>query len=329
MSLPTSHLAAILPAPRQKLEIKTRATPSISLDEVLIKITATAINPIDWKFQDDFPDVLNYLHIIAQIGSDVTNFKIGDLVFFQGIINKIEFSTFQQYCQIPAALVGKTPDNLTDEQVAGGLGIQPPWSRGGEGAGKGKALLVIGGSSSVGQYAVQMARISGFERVVTNSSPAHFDALKGLGATHILDRSTATPEEYVKAVGGLEAILVLDAILIHSTRILEIDILQLLKGGDVVTLLPIYEEAIKVPNPDPEREVRTKRITGLGSLPGLRHLSEPLVKVMGGEDGWLAKGLLQPNKVEVVDGGLGGLERALERNKKGLSGVKVVIRPQD
>ncbi|KAJ5645900.1 GroES-like protein [Penicillium lividum] len=57
------------------------------------------------------------------------------------------------------------------------------------------------------------------------------------------------------------------------------------------------------------------RITGLGSLPELRHLSEPLIQALGGENGWLAKGKLQPNKVELVSGGLSALEAALERNK--------------
>lgn len=52
------------------------------------------------------------------------------------------------------------------------------------------------------------------------------------------------------------------------------------------------------------------------------------MKAMGGEDGWLAKGVLKPNKVEVIPGGLSSLEKALDRNKGGVSGVKIVIQPQ-
>lgn len=67
----------------------------------------------------------------------------------------------------------------------------------------------------------------------------------------------------------------LDAISVLETQGLGVEILQLLEGGEVVTLLPVHEDPIEVPNPDPKRSVRTERVTGLGSLPGLRYLSEP------------------------------------------------------
>jgi len=41
-----------------------------------------------------------------------------------------------------------------------------------------------------------------------------------------------------------------------------------------MTLLPISEEPIKVPHPNPQKPVERKRVTGLGLLPGLRHKSE-------------------------------------------------------
>lgn len=353
MSFPTSHNAAILRVPKSQHVIGIRATPSISSDDVLIKVTATAINPIDWKLRDEFGDFLTYPAVlgsdaageIVKVGDGVVDFVVGDRVFFQGIIGNANSSTFQQYCKMPAALVGKTPSNLSDDQVAGvslatmaaatalyaesGHGIPPPWSKGGEKVGRGKAIIILGGSSSVGQYAIQLANISGFEGIVTNSSATHFAALRSLGATVVLDRSTAAPAEYARAAGGFEVSHVLDAISTDETQVLGIDILQQLQGGDVVTLLPSMEEPIRVPHPDPQRPVQTKRVTGLGSLPELRHLSEPLMKALGGENGWLAKGMLKPNKVEVVPGGLSSLETALAKNKKGVSGIKVIIRPQE
>jgi len=264
-------------------------------------------------------------------------------VFFQGIINNIDASTFQEYCKMPAALLGKTPSNLSYEQIAGvslatmaaatalysasGHGIQPPWSHESKRVDRGRAVIILGGSSSVGQYAIQLAKISDFDAIITNSSRAHFDALQELGATAVLDRSTATSADYAARVGSLEVSLVLDTISIEQTQVLGVDILQHLKGGDVVTLLPSSMEPIKVPHPDPQRPVQTKRVTGLGWLPENKHLSEPLMKAMGGEDGWLSKGMLKPNNIEVVPGGLESLEVAFARSKSGVSGIKLIVRP--
>ncbi|KAM5348946.1 hypothetical protein ACJ41O_008769 [Fusarium nematophilum] len=120
---------------------------------------------------------------------------------------------------MPVTLVGKTPDHLIDDQVAGvslatmaaatalvaksGHGMPPPWGAGGQNAAYGKAITIRGGLSSVGQYAIQLAKISGFERIITNSSSAHFAGLRSLRAAIVLDRSTAASEDYAMAVGGL------------------------------------------------------------------------------------------------------------------------------
>ncbi|KUJ15071.1 GroES-like protein [Mollisia scopiformis] len=353
MAPPTSNNAAILRVRHGQHQIVTRATPSILSDEVLIQITATAINPVDWKLRDDFGDMLTYPAVlgsdaagnIAAVGDEVTTLSVGDRVFFQGIIGNSDASTFQQYCKMPAVLVGKTPSRISDEQAGAtslssmaaatalysdtGFAIQPPWTEGGEQSGQGKAIIILGGSSSVGQYAIQLARISGFQRIITNSSKSHFAALQRLGATEVLDRSSATPADYAAATHGLEATHVLDAISIETTTLLAIDILQQLKGGDVVTLLPKMQQPIKPPHPDPQRPVHTKRVVGLGSLPENRHISEPLMNALGGDDGWLAKGIFVPINVEIVTGGLAALEMALAKNKKGVSGVKIVIRPHE
>ena len=48
-----------------------------------------------------------------------------------------------------------------------GLGLAAPWDN--KNAGKGKAIVILGGSSSVGQYTVQLARLSGYSKIVTNT----------------------------------------------------------------------------------------------------------------------------------------------------------------
>ena len=124
---------------------------SLDADEVAIKIIAKAINPVDWKMRDRPGIVQSWPAIagsdaageIAALGSAVTGFEVGERVFFLGRVGKIDYSTFQQYCKMPAVLVSKTPSNISDEQAAGiqlatvatvtafydvsGQRLAPPW----------------------------------------------------------------------------------------------------------------------------------------------------------------------------------------------------------
>lgn len=328
-------------------------------NELGIKITATAINPVDYKMRDydvflkEYPAVLgsDAAGVVAAVGSDVKEFQVGDRVFFQGIIGNYEASTFQQYCKMPAELVSKTPDNISDEEASGimlatvavvtafyaeqGHGMTPPWEKGGQDVGKGKSILIIGGSSSVGQYAIQMARLSGYDRIVTNASPNNHDFLKSIGAHVVLDRSESTPDTFFEALGGLPLDFVFDAISAPATQKVAVQTLRKAQvpGSDLVTVHVVVPE-----HPDPEAKalgqsaeprIDIKQILGLGSSPTLRPLTEPLAKHLGGPNGYIAKGLFTPNRPQVVSGGLASIEEALALNKKGVSGRKVVIRPHE
>ncbi|EHA19745.1 hypothetical protein CBS147343_2976 [Aspergillus niger] len=355
MSLPDTYLAATVPTPQSPHTLTTHPVPTPNANEVLIKITATAVNPVDWKMRDynffltEYPAVLgsDASGTIAAVGPNVTTFTPGDRVFFQGIIGNYAASTFQQYCVMPAELVSRTPSNISDEQAAGislasvavvtgmydstGHGIAPaPWAEGGDAAGKGKAIAILGGASSVGQYAIQFARLSGFTKIITNASVVHREYLQGLGAHVVLDRKIAKAEDFVAAAGEVPIRYVYDAISMKETQVLGVEIAKASKGAAkaVVTVLGAEKEAAEL-GKEGEHQVEVRQILGIGASPKLRHVSEPMVKALGGEDGWIAKGLFVPNRVRVVPGGLGAVEEALKTNKEGVSGEKVVFRPNE
>lgn len=314
---------------------------------------------MDWKIQAGgfplpVPTILgsDAAGKVAAVGSDVKNVKVGDRVFFQGKIGDVNKSTFQQYCIIPEKLVGKTPNSISDDEAGGlslaaiasvtqlyydgGLGFSPaPWEKGGDKTGEGKAVLILGGSSSVGQYSIQLARLSGFSTIITNSSAAHIDNLKKLGATHVLDRKTAKVDDYVKALGGKPLEGIADSISEKETQMLAVEIYKAAnaaapKQGSsrIALVLGTDDEAAKA-GEALSPKVELPRIMGMGHSPDLRHLSEPYYAAVGGENGWNATGKYFPNKVEVTQGGLNGLQEALDKNRKGVSGVKVVIRPTE
>lgn len=354
MSLPTTFKSALITGKAASPKVEDRSLAPLASGEVAIKITATAINPVDWKIVDSglfiqqWPTVLgsDAAGEVVALGPDASRFKVGDRVFFQGIIGNIDASTFQQYCKMPETLLSKSPSNLSDDQAAGiflatfagvtafydksGQGLKAPWDEGGDQVGKGKSVIILGGSSSVGQYAIQLARLSGFERIVTNASPTHHEHLKALGAHVVLDRTTASVEDYVTATQQLPLELVFDTISVPATQKLGVQILQANKTeGSRVVIVNFVDSEARDLGQSKEPNVAVQNVLGLGSAPNLRYLSEPLAKQLGGEDGWVAKGLFVPNRAVVVPGGLASLAEALEKNKRGVSGEKVVIRPQE
>ncbi|KAM0433869.1 hypothetical protein ACHAPT_003812 [Fusarium lateritium] len=354
MSLPTTFKAATVAGKGEKHVTSERSLSPLNSGEVAIKITATAINPVDWKIRDygafvkEWPTVLgsDAAGEVVALGPDTSRLSVGDRVFFQGILGNIESTTFQQYCKMPEALLVKTPESISDDQAASiqlttvaavtafydktGQGLPAPWDEGGEAAGEGKAVVILGGSSSVGQYATQLARLSGFERIVTNASPAHHEYLTTLGAHAVLDRTNTSLEDYVSTIGDYPLEFVFDTIGARVTQKLGVKILQAKKveGSRVVTVNQADSEAKEL-GQSKEPKVDVQGVLGFGSSPTLRYLSEPLAEHLGGEDGWIAKGLFAPNRVTVVPGGLDNIEEALAKNKRGVSGEKIVIRPWD
>jgi NADPH:quinone reductase-like Zn-dependent oxidoreductase len=174
---------------------------------------------------------------------------------------------------------------------------------------------------------IQLARLSGYERIITNASLTHEERLKSHGAHVVLDRKKAGAQDFISALNGLPLDSVFDGISLGETQKLGVEILQNAGSkSSVITVLAADSEAQSLGS-SKEPKVDVRQILGLGSKPELRYLSEPLMKKLGGEDGWLASGQFVPNRTVVVDGGLDKIDEALDKNKAGVSGEKVVIRP--
>ncbi|CBQ68123.1 related to Zinc-binding oxidoreductase [Sporisorium reilianum SRZ2] len=354
MSLPSTFKAAVIPEAGAQHKVVDRSLAPLADDEIAVKVTATSINPVDWKIRDyrvfitEYPAVLgsDAAGEVVAVGSAVTTHSVGERVFFQGIIGKYDSSTFQQYTKIPAALAAKTPSKTSDEQaatfwVAGfaaatglyhstGLSLAAPWDAAGSSAGKGKTAIILGGSSSVGQYAIQFARLSGFDHIITTSSASHADHLKQLGATLVLDRSAATsPADFTSHIPAGSAEWVYDSISSPATQLLAVQLLQHLNGGKVILVTPADEKATAQAKSDGKPQVELKNILGLGSHPAYRYVSEKLAAHLGGDDGYVAQGKIVLNRTQVIEGGLENIEQALKANKEGVSGVKVVLRPNE
>src|SRR5687767_11749323 len=103
-------------------------TPSIQPNQVLVKVKAISINPLDWKIRkgemklmsgSKFPKRtgVDFAGIIEDTGSAVTNFKKGDEVF--GVVKNImEDGALAEYVAVPSSTVWKKPKYLNFSQAA-------------------------------------------------------------------------------------------------------------------------------------------------------------------------------------------------------------------
>ncbi|KAJ7910587.1 chaperonin 10-like protein [Mycena leptocephala] len=337
-----SHLALVYES-AGKQTLRSVPTPDPKAGYVLVRIEAAAVNPLDYKIYDyahrfiqKCPTVLGVdaAGEITKIGSDVTNFNVGDRVIFHCTPNAPEDvgsgdrGAFQQYALADVRRTAKIPhgidyDSASSFPVAGNtaagalygqLKFMEPWL-GGVDKYKGEKLVVLGGSSSVAL--IQLAIISGLE-VITTSSPAHFDYLKSLGATTVINRLATDVASQILAVTGGRVKYVVDCISLLPTQLLAVEILE--PEGKLVLVLSAQ--------PPTKEAAEAKAITLLGtSGPTGAYVSEPF---WGSVEKYLERGVLKFNKPTVLAGGLHAWEQAFDLHRQGkVSGAKIVMRPQE
>ncbi|KAJ1306104.1 hypothetical protein OPQ81_010815 [Rhizoctonia solani] len=337
----SQHRASILLRKQGELEVGTRTTPIPQGNQALVKVTAAAINPADWKILDSgifiekFPTVLGCdgAGIIEAIGPQVTDFKIGDKVFFQGLYGHVDQTTFQEKSIVETDIISKIPDNITEDQASTipaaaltawiGLfqstGIDIPVN--GPTVG-GKGILILGGSSSVGQFVIQLARNAGLSPIVTTASAQHNGFLKSLGATYVYDRNVDA--KTIQSAFVTPVSFAFDAISVASTQELAYEVLTTPSPvpGARLALVQATADSIKKKNADNKVTVHNV----YGSSHRFRDLSMPFWQNVGR---WINDNKFVPNRIQVVEGGLAAVPEALGLSRKSVSGVKLVIHPQE
>lgn len=184
------------------------AKPTPKKGEVLVKIHASGVNPIDNKIRlglspyasPVLPAILgtDLAGVIEEIGEGVTDFKVGDEVYgLAGGVLGVQ-GTLAEYTAVDADLLAIKPKNLTMREAAAiPLVLLTAW----EGlidrakVQKGDKVLVHAGAGGVGHMVLQLAKNLGADVYATVSSQKA-DIVKGFGATPI-DYKTATIEDYV------------------------------------------------------------------------------------------------------------------------------------
>ncbi|CAM2892066.1 NADPH2:quinone reductase [Flavobacterium succinicans] len=176
--------------------------PIPSEHELLVKIDAVSVNPVDFKIRQsaakntvlDTPKIIGWdaVGTVEAVGDKVSLFKIGDKVYYAGDLTKQGSNA--EYQVIDEHIVGKKPTSLSNEEaVVMPLTGLTAWEilfdriRINE-KDKGKTILIIGGAGGVGSIAIQLAKkVAGLKVITTASRPATIEWCKKQGADVVVN----------------------------------------------------------------------------------------------------------------------------------------------
>lgn len=195
-----------------KLTLTEVANPQIGEAEVLVRIKAAGINPVDWKIRSgklqgrvphEFPIILGWEFAgeIVECGFAARNFAVGDEVYAYCRRPIIKHGSYAEYIAIPESYLAYKPNNLTFAQaacvpLAALTAYQSLYTAANLQAGE--TVLILGASGGVGSFAVQLAKLRG-AKVIGLASAANAAYLTELGAS-ALDYNT----DFVAACRELE-----------------------------------------------------------------------------------------------------------------------------
>lgn len=189
--------------------------PQPKQGEILLKVHAAAINPVDWKMIENRilgfkggPIGADVSGIVEAIGPDtVTDLVVGEEVYGDAIATK---GAFGEYAIVQAIVLAKKPSKITMVEAAAlplaGLTALQGLTTQGQ-LTEGQKVLVIGGSGGVGSLAVQMAKKLGASEVVATGSEVKL--IKDLGADLVVNYKE---ENLIDALKGKDFDLVFDTI---------------------------------------------------------------------------------------------------------------------
>lgn len=196
-----------------KDELKEMEVPNPvpTAHQVVVEVKATSINPIDWKLREgylkqmmpwQFPIILGWdvAGVITEVGSEVTDWKVGDEVFARP--DTTRFGTYAEYTLVDDHLLARKPASISWGEaaavpLAGLTAYQALFTHGN--LKKGEKVLIHAGAGGVGIYAIQLAKQAG-AYVITTASERNHELLTSLGADEVIDYRNTKFEEVLSDI---------------------------------------------------------------------------------------------------------------------------------
>lgn len=188
-------------------------TPTASGHDILVKIEAVGLNPVDTKVrpaEGEAPKTVGYdaSGVVVSCGDEASLFEVGDHVYYAGDVTRPGSNA--EYQLVDERIVAKRPTSL-DAATSAALPLtaltaweslfhrlkinyETPAEN------SGQTLLIIGGAGGVGSMAIQLAKLAGLTVIATASRPESADWCRKLGADHIISHHGDMPAQ-LKALG--------------------------------------------------------------------------------------------------------------------------------
>jgi NADPH:quinone reductase-like Zn-dependent oxidoreductase len=191
------------------LQYEDAPRPEPHRGEVLVRVHAAGVNPLDWKVREGhLRSALNhslplvpgwdFSGVVEAAGPEADLWQPGDAVF--GRPDTGRDGAYAEYIVVRESEVARKPEGL-DHLHAAGLSLAglTAWQALFETAGlcPGQSLLIHGGAGGVGSFAVQLAKWKGAQ-VIATASAKHLEYLRGLGADEALDYETTAFEDKLR-----------------------------------------------------------------------------------------------------------------------------------
>ncbi|KAM0790565.1 hypothetical protein ACM66B_004434 [Microbotryomycetes sp. NB124-2] len=352
---PPKQEALLLHAPKERYRLSHIPLPTLDRpDEVLIRIEAIGLNPVDWKSADfgfglpTLPALCgrDYAGTIVKVGSRVKRWQPGDRVFGPSTAYRdYRTSAFQQFAVASEHCLGTVPEDISVEQCAAigvgavaaalalgsalGIAIRSfaprTWAIGAEGESPewtklsgtdspittpqvhfGEYLLIWGGSTVTGFLIAQLAHVAGLRVIAVADKSKHESRLRALGISHVVDRNDpALAVEQVRDITQGQLRYAIDCVGRQTAEYAMQTLSDLEREVFLVGLSGLPKQSPRnVRLCDvPIKTFHTNAAVGTG----LMRLLEDLIA---------SRELVLP-PVEVVDGGLEAVNRALDRMRTG------------
>jgi len=196
-------------------------TPEPAAGEVLIRIVASGINPVDWKIREGmlqkafphrFPLIPGWeaAGVVEAEGGGASRFRRGDAVFAYTRKSEVHGGTYAQYVVVPESFVAPMPKSLLFHEAAtvplAGLTAYQSLFRANDVV-AGATVLIHAAAGGVGIFGVQLAKGVG-ATVLGTAGPQNQGFLRELGVDHAIDYTAGDFRDAVRAIcpGGVDVV---------------------------------------------------------------------------------------------------------------------------
>lgn len=231
--------------------------PKPRTGEVLVRIVAAGVNPVDWKIREGFLQKAFPHHFplvpgweaagfIEAAGEGARRFARGDAVYAYTRLPEVQHGTYAELIALPESFVARKPAALLFHEAAGvplaGLTAYQALIRPGD-IGPGSTVLVHAAAGGVGHLGVQIAKSTG-ARVIGTASAVNRAFVERLGVDHVIDYKAGDFRDAVRAIVPEGVTVAFDTVGGEVGR-RSLDVVA--KGGRLVSVVdrPAPEEAEK------------------------------------------------------------------------------------